>query len=191
MQAVNFKEIRVALARMIEGATGLTAILDEQKGRTNTTQKLPDLPFFSFKIATGAQKKGDDDYRYSRTDVTDPENPVTTFNSGGQRMMSVSFQVYTDEQECANAYMATLQSSLELRGVQESLRDKGIAVWNIGTIADLSQLLNTGYEARAHMDVEFGIAANLEETLKTIDAVEVEGTVNSVVETFSIPEEET
>lgn len=106
--------------------------------------------------------------------------------------MSLSFHCYAEEHESAYNFMALWQSALELKGVQEDLRKVGIAVWIIGNVADLSQLLNTGYEARAQMDVQCGLAINLVETLGTVGTVNIDGTIdkgNSTLDLeFTVPE---
>lgn len=101
--------------------------------------------------------------------------------------MTVSFQCYGNSHEEAYNYMSLWQTSLDLQNIQEILRSAGIAVWTIGTVADLSSLLNTGYEGRANMDCTFGLAFNLESDLGAIETVPVQGTIttdqNKVVNT--------
>lgn len=166
--ALDYNPIRIALVREVRKVTGLECILEE-----GTTQNYPrpPLPYFSFKITTPGARYGDDSSQYDSTG--------TIFSSGGQRKMSVSFHCYTKEHEDAYNFMTLWQTSLDLRTVQEDLRRTGIAVWIIGTVADLSQLLNTGYEARAQMDVQFGVAANLTEDLGEIDSAQIHGDIDT------------
>lgn len=142
----------------------------------------PELPYFTFKLVTPAAKSGDDSqYHVSGT----------TYGRGGVRKMTVGFQCYAQEQEQAYSLMCLWQGSLELFATQENLRRAGIAVWVIGNVADLSQLLNTGYEGRAQLDTTFGIASNLVEDLGEIDTAEVTGTTEldtgTDTETFTVP----
>lgn len=144
----------------------------------------PTLPYISMKIIVPGARFGDD----TITNVPDSQgNPTTIFNSGGPRMMTVSFHCYGISHEQAYDYMSLWQSSLDLQNIQELLRKSGIAVWTIGTVADLSSLLNTGYEGRAHLDSTFGVAFNLESDLGAIESVPVKGTIttdqNEVVNT--------
>jgi hypothetical protein len=135
----------------------------------------PTKPYFSFKFTTPASKFGDD----SKDPVLDNQgNPTTVVNSGGVRRMSVSFDCYGNTHEEAYNYMTAWQCGLDREDVQENLRRVGIAVWTIGNVADLSQLLNTGYEGRAHMDCTFGIAVNTQSDTGEIDTVPVQGTVD-------------
>ena len=98
--------------------------------------------------------------------------------------MTVSFNCYGESHEEAYNYMQLWNSALDLENIQEDLRRAGIAVWVIGNVADLSQLLNTGYEGRAHMEVTFGIAVNLTSDLGAMESVDV--TVNGTEGTDTI-----
>ena len=101
--------------------------------------------------------------------------------------MSVSFHVYALDKDQAYNYMALWQACLDQFTTQEWLRRAGIAVWLIGNVADLSQLLNTGYEGRTQMDVQFGIASNLTEDLGAIEKVAVTGTIQTDTGTVVVP----
>lgn len=105
--------------------------------------------------------------------------------------MSISFHCYAAQPEDAYNLMATWQAELDEPTTQEVLRRALIAVWTIGGVADLSQLLNTGYEARSQMDVQFGVASNLEKDLGSIEHIEIAGDVDTnqghVQTNFEIP----
>jgi hypothetical protein len=176
---LDFNKIRKAIANEVERATGLQCILLEPE-----TQKAdrPCKPYFTMKFTGPAGKQGDD----SRQNVRDNlGHPTTIVNIGGQRKVTVSFQSYGNSHEEAYNFMALWQSSLELEGVQADLRASGIAVWLNGSVADLSALLQTGYEGRAQMDVEFGVAANLTEDQGAIETINIQGNIdtgNDVIE---------
>lgn len=179
--AIDYRLIRKTFANLITKITGLVAVLEEPEGAYD---KRPKLPYFSFKITSPGIKSGDD----SKQQVLDNlGNPTSVWNSGGCRKMMVDFNCYAVTHEDAFDYMATWQTALDLEDVQQTLRQNGIAVWVIGTLADLSKLLNTGYEGRAHLDCSFGIAMNLQSDLGYMDKVPVGGAVttdqNNVVPT--------
>lgn len=170
---IGFNPIRKALANQIQLSTGLTSMLEEPE---KPNQPRPDLPYISFKLTSPAIKSGDD----SKQNVLDNlGQPTTVWNSGGVRKMMVSFQCYGNNHEEAYDYLSLLQASLDLEDVQENLRRSGVAVWTIGNVADLTKLLNTGYEGRAHMDCSFGIASNIQSDLGAMEEVTVEGTITS------------
>lgn len=164
---IDYNGIRAALVQVCEKVTGLTVIMEEPE-----TQNVPrpKKPYMSMKITSPGLKRGDDDKRYV-------PNSGGVWTSGGQRNMKVDFNCYGTSHEEAYGYLALWQASLDLEDVQEQLRRSGIAVWSTGNVADLSQLLNTGYEGRAHMECSFGIVSNISSDLGRMDSVEVEGDI--------------
>lgn len=171
---VQFDPIRIALVQVMERVTGLTVI--EHEPETQDAPR-PKKPYMGYKMTTpSARVGGDDDHRIVPDDAGEP---TTKWNSGGQRRMTVSFHAYGRTHEEAYNYMALWQAALDQFTVQEQLRRAGVAVWIIGNVADLSALLNTGYEGRAQMDVQFGIASNLVEDLSEIVEAPVEATINT------------
>jgi len=176
---IDFNLIRKTVSNEVQRVTGTTCVLEEP---TVQGAPRPNLPYFSFKLITPAAKNGDDSQYHTSG---------TVFGRGGNRKMSISFHCYTQEQEDAYGLMALWQGSLELFQTQQNLRSAGIAVWLIGNVADFSQLLNTGYEGRAHLDVDFGISSNLPEDLGEIDSAQITGTIvtddGQAIETFTVP----
>lgn len=171
--AVDYDLIRQSLSRQVEASTGLTCILKEPE-RPNAPR--PPLPYFAFKIRNPGRKIGDD----SKDPIPDPTGKTNPWNSGGVRCMDVSFECYGRSHEEAYDYMALLQALLDTWDVQGSLRAAcGISVMTIGTLADLSELLNTGTEGRSQMDCVFGVAANVSSDQGSIDQVAVQGQVST------------
>lgn len=170
----DFDALRKAIARELVKVTQLDrdrVILAEGEA---PNQPRPKKPYFSFKFNSPAIRFGDD----SKDNVPDAFGfPTTVVNSGGPRKMVVAFDCYGNSHEEAYNYMSLWQTSLDLSNIQADLREAGIAVWLIGAVADLSALLNTGYEGRAHMECDFGIAFNLQSDLGEMDTFDVEGTV--------------
>jgi hypothetical protein len=169
----DFTALRIAMVQEVQKVTGLTCIVEEPQYQNAPRPGLqgnagPSLPYFSFKVITPAAKSGDD----SKDEVSG-----AIWNSGGVRKMSISFHCYGRSQEEAYNYMSLWQTSLDLENIQQDLRIAGIAVWLIGTVADLSTLLNTGYEGRTQLDVDFGIAFNLTSGLGEMDSAVIDGTV--------------
>lgn len=178
--ALDYNAIRRSIALTVEQTMGYPCLLEEQKGQSNVTAlRRPELPYFAFKITTPGARTGDDSHTFSGT--------PGVYNVAGQRVMSVSFHCYAKDQETAYSLMSTWQASLDLKNLQASLQSLvGISVLSIGSVADLSQLLNTGYEGRAQLDVKFGLASNLSENLGTVASVPLAGQVDSVSENFTV-----
>lgn len=173
---IDFVAIRKAFAREIQKVTALSqnqVVLAEPETQN---EPRPQKPYFSFKFNTPAAKIGDD----TKSPVPNPDGtPSTIVNSGGVRMMTIGFDCYGNTHEEAYNYMSLWQTALDLPNIQADLRLVGVAVWQIETVADLSALLNTGYEGRAHLDVHFGIAMNLTADLGAIETVNVQGQVTT------------
>lgn len=173
---IDFNLIRKTMANEIQRVCGLTqnqVILSEPEIQD---EPRPKKPYFSFKFTTPAAKSGDD----SKDAVLDENGkPTTVWNSGGIRAMTISFNCYGNSHEEAYQYMALWQSYLDTYPTQEVLRRVGVAVWLIGNVADLSELLNTGYEGRSQMDCKFGVAANVESDLGSMEEVNVQGQVTT------------
>ena len=177
--AVDYNAIRIAFSRCIQGVlprnprTNLPFSVAYEEPETQNVPR-PDVPYMTFKFTTPGAKSGDD----TKSWVLDSRgNPTTVVNSGGVRKMTVDFNSYADSHENAYNIMATWQTALDLEDIQAILRAAGVAVWIIGDVADLSKLLDSGYEGRAHMTCTFGIAMNLQSDLGEIDTVQVSGTV--------------
>ena len=132
----------------------------------------PTRPYMAFKMTGPAGKSGDDSSDFISG---------TNWNTGGVRKLTISFHLYGKTHEEAYNYMALWQAALNTEPTLERLRSKGIAVWVVGNLADLSVLLNTGYEGRSHMEVTFGIASNMLSDLGIIEHVNVQGTINDTI----------
>lgn len=164
----DFVPFRVAMVRAVQQATKLNCIREEP---VTQNAPRPALPYMSYKVTLPGYHWG-----YSANTYT---GVGTTFNSGAQRSASVSFHCYAETQEEAYNYMCLWQFALDTDETQAQLRESGIAVWTIQGVDDLSELLNTGYEGRAHLDATFGIAFNKTEDLGTIETIEVQGKVDN------------
>ena len=171
--AIDFVKIRANLVNTVAKYTGVQVIEEEPEA---PDAPRPNKPYISLKITSPALKQGDDSTR----NVTDSDGNLTTqVVRGGQRQMNVQFDAYGNSHEEAYNYMALIQSSLELETMQADLRVAGIAVWLNGNVVDMSALLNTGYEGRAMMEVQFGIAANTIEDVGAIDTAQTSGTITT------------
>lgn len=163
----NFNDVRKALVNEVTSVTGKICILEEAQYQNAPR---PDLPYFSMKMTTLADKNADDSYQWL---------DGTTWNVGGQRKMMIDFNAYANSQEEAYNLMCLWQIALEARPVQEDLRISGISVQLIGSVTDLSMLLNSGYEGRSHLDVQFGLAFNMTVDLGTIERTGISGTIDT------------
>jgi hypothetical protein len=162
---IDFVAIRKALIAQMQSVTKLVAIVEEP---TEADAPRPELPYLSMKLTSPSVKSGDDSMQ---------NIGGSKVNIGGVRKMVVSFKAYAVDQEQSYNWLALWQSALEQRAIQAELRKAGIAVWVIGSVADISLLLNTGYEGRSNLDVQFGVAANVTEDLGSIETVQMHSEV--------------
>lgn len=167
----DFNKIRTALIEAITYSTGLDqnhAIVYQPESQNWAR---PTLPYMTMHITVPGARYGDD---------TKQNLPGSTeWVSGGPRKMTVSFQCYGSSHEQAYNLMSLWQTSLDEENTQEMLREAGLSVLIIGSVADLSALLNTGYEGRAQMDCQFGLAMNLTSDLGEMDTAVVQGSVTT------------
>lgn len=163
---VDFGKFRELLVREVTKVTGLVCIRNEP---VVPNAPRPELPYFGYKMTSPAIQKGDSNIEFQSGQE---------FNYGTQMQMVVSFNCYAKDQDDANSFMHLWQQALNMANIQEDLRKGGLALWDYAKVADLSALLNTGYEGRAQMEVNFGYASNLSANLGTIDIVEIQGTID-------------
>lgn len=174
---IDYNKLRIALVRELKRVTLLDDdhILTEEPEVQNSPR--PTRPYMSFKITGPATKYGDDSY---------DNVSGTSWNTGGVRKMTVTFHAYGCDHEEAYNYMSLWQTCLNTESTLSKLRSAGLAVWMVGNVADLSLLLNTGYEGRSMMESTFGVAANLVTDYGQIEHVTVNGTldedINLVIE---------
>lgn len=160
---VQFSDFRKAIVAIVEQVTGLKCIRLQP---STPDAPRPPLPYFGYKITTPGKARGEPSFQ---------SFSASNFNYGQQMEMIVSFQCYAKDQDDAYSYMVLWQNALNLANVLEDLRRKGLAVWDFSDVADLSELLNTGYEGRAHLDVNFGYASNLGADLGEIAEAQIQG----------------
>jgi hypothetical protein len=167
MLPLDFTAIRKAIIAEMQRVTGVTCILAQPE---TTAFPRPARPYMSMFFTQVANREGDD----SASPVTD-----STWNVGGQRGMVVDFNSYGRTHEEAYGLAVAWQCALEGEETQAALRVGGVAVWLNGSVADLSELLQTGYEGRARLEVHFGVAVNRTEDRGAIEDVTVNGTVTT------------
>lgn len=147
--------------------TTQTIIVD----RPNTRR--PQKPYISINVSTPIQKLG-------HTDPTQHVND-SNFNIGGQRSFVMSVKAYVDKNQQdffdAQDLLLQLQDALEDPIKRETLDQAGLAPWEVGDILDVTELVETGYEPRAQIDITMGIVSNREADFGAIETVEITPTI--------------
>lgn len=92
----------------------------------------------------------------------------------GQRTIAVSIKAVGKN---AMQMLIDVQMSTEIPAYQELLRRAGLAFWNVGDVLDISELLETGYEERANIDITFGIVDRTESRVGYVDTAVGTGSI--------------
>ncbi len=157
---------------------GLPVIID----RPNVLR--PELPYFSLLLITPIQKRGSRDSMMHQND--------SKWTIGGQRAFTLAVRSYAKAKN-KNFFepqdlLAKLQDSVEDDTRREDLTKAGLAVSFSSDILDITELLETGFEPRAQLDIGFLIASNRDAELGAIEMVKIEGTFDGDTEPeFDIP----
>lgn len=174
---IDFDAKRRALVQAVALGTGLPAgqVLAMEPEIMGAPR--PKLPYVGF-LTTAASVKMGFDWSDPVQD-TAATGPTGLWSYAGVRSMSVGFDAFGRSHEDAYGVMSAFQASLEYPPVASLLNAAGLAVWDVGMVADISATLATTYEGRAHLDVTFGMTAATTLDLGRIDSVPVSGQVAS------------
>lgn len=140
----------------------------------NQSEPLPPRPCVTMKITDGPKRTGYGDHVIF-------SGAGTKFYVGGQRTMTVSFQVFGNTKvlrPMAYQLAVDINSSLSLPTVLDLLRSGGIGVLQQGDPTNLTALEETEYEERAGFDVLFSLAQNI---LDDPSAIEHVGTIGKTI----------
>lgn len=170
----------VPIVQWLNGLLNKPVIVD----RPNSTR--PKRPYLTINLVTPLQKAGSRDNTVANDDGT--------FSLCGQRTFTLSVKAYSDNGRDntgffqAHDLLAQVMDSVDDPELREPLTVAGLAVMSVGDILDLTELVESGFEARAGMDMFMGIAANRDTGLLTIDKVEITATVGGQTDpTFEVP----
>lgn len=137
----------------------------------NQSEALPPRPCVTMKITEGPRRTG---YQDNISFIGGPDG--TEFNVGGQRTMTVSFQIFGNSKihrPIAYQLGLDLNSSLSLQTILDQLRAGGISVLQQGDLTNITALEETEYEERVQFDVVFGLAQNIVDDPGIIETVGV------------------
>lgn len=139
----------------------------------------PAQTYLGVQVTSPLQKPGfSDDIVHKTGDI---------YEISGQRRMVVSVSAYlvktaatfdvVNDFYTAQDLLERVRDAIEDPKAMESLRSAGIAIWSAGDILDLTELVESGFESRAHLDLVIGIASNRESGLGYINQVEITGSI--------------
>lgn len=174
---IDYAAITRAVRQWLVSATGIPdakVILENQSG--------PELerPYATVRISA-ARKLFPQDYRGQEYDDAQPQGSEIELYATGPRLVSVSVSVYTKATTGNNAAVPMLsdaRDALELDSASDAFRLAGAAVVDASDIRDLSALLFTNFQGRAHLDLTLSVSAHASERVGYIDSVAGTGTVS-------------
>ena len=152
--------------RQLLSDNSVTIIFAEQPGPR------PEKPYISLKLLAGPSPLGSfDDFRRDET-------TQNRFVISGMRQYTLNIQVFGPD---SLAIVDQVQTLMDSPNIFPLLRndDVDLAVVERGGVDDISELLDTGYEARVSMDVVFNAAVNVVVDPGTIESVEWSGEIEN------------
>lgn len=169
---ITTSAIRAALLAWLQAALGITVIYGDQ------ASPRPDAPYASLKLlsikATGFDDLGD---------LVEPG----TQDHKGDRVLTASINVFGSG---AWDHVRNAANALNTETIMRPLAVVGLAPLRVVGLDDLTGLMDTEWEPRAHFDQEFGLADEYTDDVGLIEHVEMEGTLGSPsmthVETYTI-----
>lgn len=170
---INYNALRAALVRSVRDCTGLgqnnVVMMEPEEPNANR----PELPFAALKFVTTAVKSGWDTMNHAGQGG----DQAGYFIYSGQRSIVCAFDFFGTTHEEAYGLAALYQGGLDQDLIWGALNQAGIAVWRVDQVVDLSALLSTGYEGRAHLTVQFGVTSTSLVDVGYIEHVPVAGVV--------------
>jgi hypothetical protein len=154
---IDYNVIRATIVSQAEASMGVTCVLQEPE---TTGAPRPALPYLTFKFTSPAVKAGwDEPFQERDADGVLTGNIIWC----GQRRVVASFQCYGNTHEEAYNILSGWQLALNQFGVGAAFAEAGIAICGIGSVKDITMLINNAYEGRAHLDAEFGVSFSVVE----------------------------
>ena len=169
--SIDYDAIRVALVAAVQAATGLGQNAVVMMEPEEPVGNRPDVPFAAIKFTTTSIKTGWDYCQHAG--LTGDQAGMFTYS--GQRSFICAFDFFGATHEEAYGLAAAWQSGLDQDQIWGALDVAGLAVWRADQVVDLSAMLNTGYEGRAHVTVQFGLTAVSTVDVGYIEHVPVNG----------------
>jgi len=165
-----------------------TPVVIERKNRPR-----PDADYFSINTISPYQQPGLNDS--SELLLDSKKNPIPGEKEGhfkymisGQRVFSLSLKAYivkngncedTGNSFAAFEMLARLRDAISTDIERELLVQAGLSVFIRNDILDLTDLIESGYEERAGMDLMMGIASNRVIEIPAIAKTVITGTVEN------------
>ncbi len=158
---------QTAIIAWIETALAISAIWDKQNALR------PSLPYVSVNIIAGPQFDGTPEKKYKELD---------TYSYIFRKIFTLSIQSHSQTNHLA--LLSTLINSMMLATQRATLRAAGLSIYNDTDISpnDVSELIDTGFEKRAAIDVTMAFAEEIDDVPREIQTVQLVGAPGSKFE---------
>lgn len=148
---------------------------------TGSDAPRPQGPYLTLKIISGPRYVQEDDWKTIENDET-----VTI---SGQREYTVSIKAFRSGH---NDALSLVQARLQDPDFYDQLKaSANISVSNKGDVIDISGKLETGYEGRSSLDINFYSSNNISTGIEVFDRVKIDGELtgeDEEVKEIDIPE---
>lgn len=167
--AISWGAFQTAVRTWVQGSAGLGAnkiIWANQNG--NRIER----PFVTLRFGDLVPIGATDEKRRTWVGTPGAELLETVV---GQRILTLTVQAFTQQtvgSDTARAILSKVQTALRLTTVRDALNNAGLAPFDIGTVQEISTVLDGDFEGRALMAVRFHVAETVSETLTYIEKVE-------------------
>jgi hypothetical protein len=149
--ALDWHTIQDALLAWLSTGTGLRVFWADQNA--------PQIarPYATIKLIGGPVKVASLDEQQDVTNLANSAGQEIEQTIRGQREITASCQVFTDDTVSAAAYtlLGAAVTALSLPSVRDSLSSVGLALIEPGAIQDISALFEAKWQSRAQVDVRF------------------------------------
>lgn len=184
--AIDYAAIVRAARAWLSAATGLPdgkVIFENQSGMELTP------PYATMKLS-GARRVFPQDYRGQEYDGAQPQGSEIESFATGPRLLTLTVSVYTQQTSgnaSAVALLSEARDALELESVVSLFDAAGVAISESSEVRDLSALLFTNFQGRAHLELSVSVSALVSERVGFIATVEGSGTVSDESTTTALP----
>lgn len=155
--SIGLSSLRNGLYTVIKSLAGAMPVV-----WMNQNSPRPAKPYISL-FLSGIQRAGEDSY--SLVDALTGNMTVT-----GNREFDLSVNIYGTG---ANALLCDLVDNIHKISVLEALRVYGIALVDVGTVNDLSEVLDSRFEERAVVDLRMRVGSSVSEVVDRIETVAI------------------
>lgn len=169
---VDYAGIRAAFARAIQAAVGLEANAVIQLQSTVTAATRPQAPFAAFMLTSLGRPTG--------RDARLPPDETGRMAYVGQRMCTAQFQFMGRSVDEACGMAAAWASGVWHDHIEAILFSVGdISIFSVESPSNITDLMATGYEGRAVVNLSFGVASQTFVTVDTIQTVPLSGSAGA------------